>query len=144
VGSRRSRADRDAFGRRISDSFRITFRRDVPAEALWEYGEDELAEGALRLDEDDLHQVQLLAVWHHDHDPDPEGGPRLSNARIMVRAMIEFSERTARDTSRRRRRTRPKEQGYDGAYYASVMRGDPLPDTPTESGRYEKECVPPP
>ena len=52
------------FRRPIPADFRITFRRDVLAEALWEYGEAELAEAALGLGERDLHQVQLLAVWH--------------------------------------------------------------------------------
>jgi hypothetical protein len=47
------------FGRPIPENVRVTFRRDVLAEALWEYGEDELAEAALNLSEDDLHHVQL-------------------------------------------------------------------------------------
>jgi hypothetical protein len=122
------------FGRAIPESFRITFRRDVLAEALWEYGEDELAEAALDLGENDLHEVQLLAVWHHVNDPDPAGGPKLTNARVMARAMIEWAERAGRDTTRSRRRTRPKEQAYDGAYHASLLSGDPLQSTPAERG----------
>ena len=47
---------RDIFGRSIPEDFRIAFRRDVLAEALWEYGEAELAEAALGLSEHDLHQ----------------------------------------------------------------------------------------
>lgn len=112
----------------------MTFRRDVLAEALWEYGEDELAEAALRLGEDELHHVQLLAVWHYENDPEPEVGPKLKNARIMARAMIEFIERSSRDTKRLRRRTRPKAEAYDGAYHASLLNGEPLPSTPAERG----------
>jgi hypothetical protein len=123
------RTTHDLFGRPVPENLRITFRRDVLAEALWEYGEDELAEAALQLGEEDLHHVQILAVWHHLNDP----GPR-TNARVMARAMIELSEREHRDTKRRRRRTRPREAAYDGAYHASLLEGDPLPSTPAENG----------
>jgi hypothetical protein len=122
------------FGRAIPENVRITFRRDARADALWEYGEDELAEAALDLSENDLHEVQLLAVWHRVNDPDPERGPKLTNARVMARAMIEWADRTGRDTTRTRRRTRPKEEAYDGAYHASLLSGNPLPSTPAESG----------
>ncbi len=94
------------------------------AESLWQYGEDELAETALRLTDDELHEVQLISVWHHLNDVDPDGGPKLTNARIMARAMIEFVERNDRDTSRRRRRTRPEADAYSSG----------LPDTPAETG----------
>jgi hypothetical protein len=112
------------FGRRIPDNVRHTFRRDALAEALWQYGEDELAEAALDLTEDDLQQVQLLDVWHHQNDPDPATGPKLTNGRIMSRAMIEWAEGSARDTKRTRRRTRPKEEAYRSS----------LPSTPAEMG----------
>jgi hypothetical protein len=122
------------FGRTIPPNFRIAFRRDILAEALWEYGEEELAAAALQLGEDDLHQVQLLAVWHDQNDPEPASGPKLTNARIMARAMIEFVEGSARDTKRQRRRTRAKDLAYDGAYHESLLLGDPLPSTPAEDG----------
>ena len=125
---------RDMFGRQVPENFRITFRRDVLAEALWEYGEDELAQAALRPSESDLHQVQILAVWHHLNDVEPQGGPKLTNARIMARAMIESAHGVARDTKRMRRRTRPKAEGFDGAYQASLLTDDPLPDTAAERG----------
>ena len=131
---RTKKATCDIFGRPVPENFRITFRRDILAEALWEYGEEELAEAALDLGEDDLHQVQLLAVWHNVNDPDPAGGPKLTNARVMARAMIEWAERGSRDTARVRRRTRPKEEAYDGAYLASLRSGTPLPSTPAEHG----------
>ena len=108
----------------------MEFRRDVLAEALWEYGEDELAEAALSLSDDDLRDVQRLAVWHHVNDPEPERGPKLTNGRVMARAAIEFVERTGRDTKRQRRRTRPVEQGYAAAYHAGLLAGEPPSDTP--------------
>lgn len=129
----RRKRSKDQFGRAVPGNVRIAFRRDVLAEALWEYGEDELAEQALGLAEEELRQVQLLAVWHRENDADPPSGPKLTNGRIMARAMIEHVERTARDTKRARRRTRPKEQAYDGAYHASLLRGEPLASTPAES-----------
>jgi hypothetical protein len=52
VLGRRTKATRDMFRRPIPGNFRITFRRDVLAEALWQYGEDELADAALTLSED--------------------------------------------------------------------------------------------
>jgi hypothetical protein len=52
----------------------------------------------------------------------------------MARGMIELVERSGRDTERSRRRTRPRDDAYDGAYYASLGRGRPLPDTPAERG----------
>lgn len=76
-----------------------------------------------------------MAVWHRVNDPEPARGPKLTNARIMMaRAMIEWAERTSRDTRRTTRRTRPKEEAYDGAYYASLLTGNPLPSTPAENG----------
>jgi hypothetical protein len=131
---RDTRSAKDALGRPIPKNVRIMFRRDVLAEALWEYGEEELAERALHLSEDDLHNVQLLAVWHRENDPEPPSGPRLTNGRIMARAMIEYVEREGRDTKRTRRRTRPKPEAYDGAYHASLLSGTPLPDSPAERG----------
>jgi hypothetical protein len=119
-------------GRRVSPDFRISFRRDTLAEALWQYGEDALAEAALRLGEEELRRIQRLAAWHYENDPDPAGGPKLTNARIMALAMIENAEGTARDTKRTRRRTRPKDQAYDGAYQASLLSGHSLPSTPAE------------
>src|SRR5262245_64943645 len=96
---RRSKS-RDMFGRSIPANVRIPFRRDTLAETLWEYGEDELAAAALHLGEDELHQVQLLAVWHYENDSEPASGPKLSFARIIARAMIEFAEGSSRDTKR--------------------------------------------
>ena len=75
------------------------------ANSLWQYDEFELAEQARQLSDDDLRKVQRLAVWHHENDPDPTSGPKLNGARIMARAMIEFVERSPRDTRRVRRRT---------------------------------------
>jgi hypothetical protein len=111
----------------------MSVRRDVLAEALWEYGEDELAAAALGLTDEELHQV----VWHHVNDPDPEKGPKLTNGRVLARAMIEFVERSSRDTKRVRRRSRAKEDAYDGGYQASLLRGESLPSSPAERGSFE-------
>lgn len=129
------RSSRDYFGRPIPENFRIRFRRDTLAESLWEYGEDDLAEAALRLSEYELGQVQLLAVWHRLNDPEPHHGPKLQGGRIMARAMIEFAEKMPRDTTRVRRRTRPKAQGHLAAYHAHFTNeGKVLPSTPAENG----------
>jgi hypothetical protein len=52
----------------------------------------------------------LLTVWHRENDPDPDQGPKLTNDRLMARAMIEYVERRPRDTTRARRRTRKKKR----------------------------------
>lgn len=127
---------KDIFGRAIPDNIRVVVRRDVLAEALWEYGEDELAERCLESSDEDLHQVHRLAVWHRVNDPEPEDGPRLTNGRILSRAMIEFVERRARDTKRRRRRTRPEKDRYDALYLEGLRNGRPPPDSPAERGHY--------
>ena|SRR5690349_10605981 len=97
--------ERDNFGRRIPSNFTMEFDRDVLADCLWQYDEFALAEQAMQLSDEDLHKVQRIAVWHHENDPEPTSGPQLLGGRIMARAMIEFVERTPRDTRRARRRT---------------------------------------
>ena len=101
------------FGRELPN-YRVRFERDLLAEALWEYGEDELALAALKLTDEALLQVQLLAAWHHANDAEPTTGPRLTNGRVTARAMIEFAEGSPRDTKRQRRRTRDRDLRYDG------------------------------
>jgi hypothetical protein len=101
-------------GREIPANTRLTISRELLAECVWEYGEDDLAERLSDLSDDDLEQVQGLALWHRTNDPEPEGGPKLTNARIEARAVIEFFEGRSRDTKRTRRRTRPRGDGYLG------------------------------
>ncbi|MGH2898698.1 MAG: hypothetical protein ACRDMZ_08485 [Solirubrobacteraceae bacterium] len=96
------------------DSFSILFDRATLAESLWEYGEDEAAEDAMRLDEAALQEVQRLAARRYDDDPEPLNGPRLTNGRIIARAGIEFITGESRDTARRRRRTRPRAESFLG------------------------------
>ena len=93
--------------------FEIGFDREGLAEVLWEYGEDELAEASLALDDRQLRVVQRLAAWHYEYDREPTEGPKLTLGRVMARAMIEFAEGRARDPKRRRRRTRPPAERYD-------------------------------
>jgi hypothetical protein len=92
--------------------FSIVFDRETLAESLWEYGEDEVAGAAMRLDESALAKVQTLAAWHYETDPQPSTGPRLTNGRIIARAGIEYITGERRDTARQRRRTRPRSEGF--------------------------------
>jgi hypothetical protein len=103
---------RDMLGREIPANTRISIARDVLAECVWEYGEDDLAAKVVDLSDADLEQVQRLALWHRTNDPEPVGGPKLTNARIEARAVIEFFEGGSRETKRARRRTRPQSAGY--------------------------------
>jgi hypothetical protein len=126
---------KDYFGRPVRDSFpRVMFRRDGLAETLWEYGEGALAERALSLSDEELYEVQVIAAWHHVNDPEPDEGPRLSLARIVARAGIEFLEGQSRDTTRRRRRTRPREQRFTAAFDRSLQSDEPADlGTPAEA-----------
>lgn len=74
---------KDFKGRSIPHNIQISVRRDVLAEALWEYGEEALAERVLDLSDEDRHQVHRLAVWHDANDLEPEEGPKLTNGRIL-------------------------------------------------------------
>ena len=103
--------ERDDFGRRVPSNFTMRFTREVLADCLWQYDEFELAEQAMQLSDEDLHKVQRLAVWHHENDRDPTTGPSCSVHGSWRGAMIEFVERTPRDTRRVRRRT--SESHYD-------------------------------
>jgi len=88
-------------------------RRETLAESLWEYGEDALAERLATESDGSIDQILDLAVWHRINDPEPQDGPKLTNARIVARAAIEFYEGATRDTRRQRRRTRPQTERYD-------------------------------
>ncbi|MBV8957098.1 MAG: hypothetical protein JO179_23365 [Solirubrobacterales bacterium] len=56
----------------------------------------------------------------------------MTNGLVMARAAIEFVERSARDTKRRRRRTRRPDEGY----LAALAQGRRLASTPAECGHY--------
>lgn len=106
---------KDIFGRELPHHYRVVAKREVLAEALWEYGEEDIAEHVLQTSDDDLDRILELTALHRLNDPEPDDGPKLTNARIMARAAIEFFERRPRDTKRRRRRTRPASERYGGA-----------------------------
>ncbi len=127
---------KDFKGRSIPHNLRISVRRDVMAEVLWEYGEEALAERVLALSDEELHQVHRLAVWHRVNDPESDEGPKLTNGRLLSRAAIDFFEAEGRDMHRRRRRTRPQAERYDWTYLQSLQAGDPLPDSPAERAHY--------
>jgi len=106
---------KDLLGREIPSNTSIRIERDLLAECCWEYGEEALAARVGTLTDEDLEQVQRLALWHRVNDLDPPAGPRLTNAHIEARAVIEFFEGQTRDTARVRRRTRPTADGYRAA-----------------------------
>jgi hypothetical protein len=97
---------KDMLGREIPDWLHTVFTREVLAEDLWRYGEDELAEAAMKLSEAELEQIQRLALWHYVNATD---------ARMASRAAIEFFEGASRDPKRQRKRSRPEGQRYTAA-----------------------------
>jgi hypothetical protein len=101
---------KDLLGREIPDNLHLSIQREVLAEVLWEYGEDDLARQVMAATDDDMEQIARLALWHRKNDPEP-----VTSGRIHARGAIEFFELGTRDTVRRRRRTRPRAERYDAA-----------------------------
>jgi hypothetical protein len=85
--------------------FAVHFSRTTLAASLWSFGEDELADRALELSDDDLRRVQAIAGHYEDPDhPLPVEGQRISHGHVMALAAVTFLERELRPLARNRRR----------------------------------------
>ena len=121
-GRRESARDRLLKGRA---NFRVYFSRSQAAASLWDYGEDELAERALTLTDDDLGDVQAIASHFEDPGyPLPVSGQRITHNHVTAFAAMMFFEGNLRPLARTRRR----------AAKDRPMRFDPLAPDPL-SGR---------
>lgn len=86
-------------------NFRVHFSRSAVAAALWAYGEDEHAEKALAMTDEDLLHVQAIASHYEDPShPLPVDAKRITHNHVMALAEITYAEGRIRPLARRRRR----------------------------------------
>ncbi|MHA7218285.1 hypothetical protein ACX80L_05280 [Arthrobacter sp. MDT1-48-3] len=75
------------------------------AASLWDYGEDELAQQALLISDEDLEHVQAIAAWYEDPSyPLPMSGQNITHRHVDAFAAITFYEGEVRPLVRTRRR----------------------------------------
>lgn len=88
----------------------VSFDRELAAQCLWDYGEDQLAETARSLDDEAFELVQRVATVFHDPAyPLPSAGQRITNGHIIAFAVVTLVEglRPLARTRRRPSRDRP-------------------------------------
>lgn len=125
----------DIFGRWTEERARHVFTRALLAEVLWEYGEEDHAHAVMQTSESEFFEIQTLDKWHMSNSPEHLSGRRVMHGRTMARAAIEFFENYTRDTARKRRRSRPKSEGFNAAWHAYANDGAPYPgETEVERG----------
>ncbi len=73
---------------------RVQFSRSAVAASLWAYGEDELADRALAMDDADLRSVQAIAAHYEEPAyPLPVVDQRITHNHVMALAAITYFER---------------------------------------------------
>lgn len=104
LGSRRARAELNRLlqGR---PNFTVHTSKQLIASALWDYGEDALAERALAMAEEDRIQICNIEAWYESPDyPLPMTGQRITHNHVAAFAAITFFEGEVRPLARTRRR----------------------------------------
>ncbi len=85
--------------------FKVFFSKSLVSASLWDYGEDELAERALAIDDSDLLSIQAIAAWYEDPTyPLPVEGQRITHNHVTALAAITYFEGAVRPLVRSRRR----------------------------------------
>src|SRR5690349_6130060 len=86
-------------------NFRVSFSITQAAASLWDYGEDDLAERALALSDEDLRAVWRIAATHENPSyPLPIEGQRITHNHVNAIATIAYLEGRLRPLARTRRR----------------------------------------
>lgn len=86
-------------------NFQVRFSRSQAAASLWDYGEDELAERALQLNDAELAKVQAIAAHYEDPSyPLPLDGQRITHNHVTALAAVTYLENHLRPLARTRRR----------------------------------------
>ena len=86
-------------------NFRVHFSESQTAASLWDYGEDELADRALTMTDDDLKAIQRIAATYEDPAYAlPIEGQRITHNHVNAIAAIAYFEGRLRPLSRARRR----------------------------------------
>lgn len=85
--------------------FAVRMPTRVIASALWDYGEDALAQRALSMTEEERSQVERISAWYQTPDyPLPLTGQRITHNHVAAFAAITLFEGTVRPLARTRRR----------------------------------------
>ena len=86
-------------------NFTVTTPRHLIASALWDYGEDALAQRALTISPEEHAQVERIAAWYEQPDyPLPMSGQRITHHHVAAFAAITLFEGQVRPLARTRRR----------------------------------------
>lgn len=85
--------------------FNVYFSKSQVAAALWDYGEDDLADRAAEMSDEDLGRIQNIAAHFEDASyPLPVEGQRITHNHVTALAAVTFFEGQVRPLSQRRRR----------------------------------------
>ncbi|MGN0063701.1 MAG: hypothetical protein ACI379_05620 [Nocardioides sp.] len=86
-------------------NFTVHTSRSQVASALWDYGEDALAERAIGMNDDELASIEKISAWYEDPTyPLPMTGQRITHSHVAAFAAITLFEGRVRPLARTRRR----------------------------------------
>jgi hypothetical protein len=111
-------------------NFTMRFSSSQTAASLWDYGEDDLAERALRMSETDLVHVQrIAAVFESPTYPLPIEGQRITHNHVTAMAALAYFEGRLRPLARTRRRPgKDRPQRYAPTPVRPVIAAAPGPE----------------
>lgn len=90
---------------RARPNFTVQVSKHLVASALWDYGEDDLAERAVEMTDGELTDIQNISAWYEDPDyPLPMTGQRITHNHVSAFAAITLFEGRVRPLARTRRR----------------------------------------
>jgi hypothetical protein len=86
-------------------NFRVHTSKSLVAAALWDYGEDALAERAIAMTDEDLAKIEAISAWYEDPSyPLPLSGQRITHNHVSAFAAITLFEGRVRPLTQSRRR----------------------------------------
>lgn len=86
-------------------NFSVHTSRHLIASALWDYGEDALAQRALEMTEDERQSICKIEAWYESPDyPLPMAGQRITHNHVSAFAAVTFFEGEIRPLAQTRRR----------------------------------------
>lgn len=85
--------------------FSVQTPKQSIAAALWDYGEDALAQRALEMSEAERLQIDTISAWYENPDyPLPMVGQRITHNHVAAFAAVTLFEGAVRPLARTRRR----------------------------------------
>jgi hypothetical protein len=114
LGRHQERAERKKLLRGRPD-FKVHTSKSQVAAALWDYGEDALAERAIAMTDDELASIENISAWYEQPGyPLPMSGQRITHNHVNAFAAIALFEGRLRPLARSRRRPqRDRPSAYD-------------------------------